>query len=202
LGIYVHQHLTDHELYDRYRHAHNPVEHSHWQFLWLLARGRTATAIARVTGYSAYWIGQIARRYNRAGPNGVRDQRRHTRGRHPLLSEERHAALRAALAEPHPAGDHWCGRTVAAWMSAQLGRRVSRQAAWRALRRVPEHVHLLFLPAYSPELQPAEHLWPLTNTALVNRHFASIEELEDVQAERCIALQEQPELVRSTTRFS
>jgi len=24
--------------------------------------------------------------------------------------------------------------------------------------RVPEHVHLLFLPPYSPELQPAEHL--------------------------------------------
>ena len=55
---------------------------------------------------------------------------------------------------------------------------------------------------YSPELQPAEHLWPLTNTALVNRYFASIEEVEDVQAERCVALQEQPDLVRSTTRFS
>ena len=34
------------------------------------------TAIA-VTGYSAYWIGQIARRYNTNGPDGVRD-RRHT----------------------------------------------------------------------------------------------------------------------------
>ena len=66
-------------------------------FLWLLARGLTATAIARVTGYSAYWIGQIARRYNRAGPDGVRDQRRHRRARHPLLSEEQHAALRAPL---------------------------------------------------------------------------------------------------------
>jgi transposase len=39
--------------------------------------------------------------------------------------------------------------------------------------RVPEHVHLLFLPPYSPELQPAEHLWPLTNAALVNQHFAT-----------------------------
>ena len=101
-----------------------------------LARGLTATAIARVTGYSAYWIGQIARRYNTAGPDGVRDQRRPGRARHPLLTEEHQAALRAALAEPHPAGDHWCGRTVAAWMSAHLGRRVSRQAAWRALRRL------------------------------------------------------------------
>ena len=68
--------------------------------------------------------------------------------------------------------------------------------------RVPEHVHLLFLPPHSPELQPAEHLWPLTNTVVVNRHFASIEELEDAQAERCVALQRQQDLIRSATRFS
>jgi transposase len=67
--------------------------------------------------------------------------------------------------------------------------------------RVPEHVHLLFLPPYSPELQPAEHLWPLTNTALMNRHFASIDELEDAQARRCVALQQRRDLIRSTTCF-
>ena len=55
--------LTDHELHKRYRHSLDPVERSRWQFLWLLARGLTAMAIARVTGYSAYWIGQIARRF-------------------------------------------------------------------------------------------------------------------------------------------
>jgi hypothetical protein len=39
------------------------------------------------------------------------------------------------------------------------------QAGWHtSLKlRVPDHVHRLFLPPYSPELQPAEHLWPLTN---------------------------------------
>jgi hypothetical protein len=116
--IRLHPYLTDHELHERYRRTHNPVERSRWHFLWLLARGLTATAIARVTGYSAYWIGQIARRYNRAGPDGMGDQRRHRRARHPVLSEEQQAALRAALAEPHPAGDQWCGRTVAAWLSA------------------------------------------------------------------------------------
>jgi hypothetical protein len=51
-------------------------------------------------------------------------------------------------------------------------------------------------------LQLAEHLWPLTNTALANRHFARIEELEDAQAERCVALQARPDLIRVTTRFS
>jgi DDE superfamily endonuclease len=78
------------------------------------------------------------------------------------------------------------------------------RAGWHtsAKLRVPEHVHLLFLPPYSPELQPAEHLWPLTNTALANEHFATIDDLEEAQAARCVALQERPDLIRSTAGFS
>jgi transposase len=77
------------------------------------------------------------------------------------------------------------------------------RAGWHtSLRlRVPDHIYLHFLPAYSPELQPAEHLWPLTNAPLINRHFASIEDLEEAQAQRCVALQAQPALIRSTTLF-
>ena len=77
------------------------------------------------------------------------------------------------------------------------------RAGWHtSLRlRVPDHVHLLFLPPYSPELQPAEHLWPLTNAALVNQHVATIEDLEDAQFDRCVALQAQPERIRSATCF-
>jgi hypothetical protein len=52
--IRLHPYLTAYELHVRYRHAHDPVERSRWQFLWLLARGLTATAIAHVTWYSAY----------------------------------------------------------------------------------------------------------------------------------------------------
>jgi hypothetical protein len=53
------------------------------------------------------------------------------------------------------------------------------RAGWHTSVRlkVPEHAHPLFLPPYSPELLPAEHLWPLTNAALVNRHFTTIEDL-------------------------
>jgi transposase len=77
------------------------------------------------------------------------------------------------------------------------------RAGWHSTQRlrVPDHVHLLFLPPYSPELQPAEHLWPLSNTVLVNRHFASIEDLEDAQTARCVTLQTRRDLVRSTTLF-
>ena len=50
---------------------------------------------------------------------------------------------------------------------------------------VPEGISLVFLPPYSPELQPAEHLWPLVDEPIVNRHFATLAELEAVIAERC-----------------
>ena len=78
-------------------------------------------------------------------------------------------------------------RTVEANPSKQIVLVLNR-AGWHSTKRlrVPDHLHLLFLPPYSPELQPAEHLWPLTNTVLVNRHFASIDELEDAQADRCV----------------
>jgi len=45
--IHLTPHLTDYELQKRYRRAADPVERSRWQFLWLLAGGLTATAIAR-----------------------------------------------------------------------------------------------------------------------------------------------------------
>lgn len=61
--------------------------------------------------------------------------------------------------------------------------------------------HLLFLPSHSPEWQPAEHLGPLTNTVLVNRHFATLDDLEDAQAARCADLQHQRERIRSSTLF-
>ncbi len=76
-------------------------------------------------------------------------------------------------------------------------------AGWHTSRQLecPAGIHRCFLPAYSPELQPAEHLWPLTNGPLANRCFHSLDELEAVQAERCNWLQDHPELVHSTTCF-
>jgi hypothetical protein len=50
---------------------------------------------------------------------------------------------------------------------------------------VPEGISLVFLPPYSPELQPAEHLWPLVDEPIVDRHFATLADLEAVVAGRC-----------------
>jgi DDE superfamily endonuclease len=69
------------------------------------------------------------------------------------------------------------------------------------LVQVPEGIHLVFLPPYSPELQPAEHLWRFSDEPLVNAHFATIDELEDAQADHCDRLQRQPDVIRSATLF-
>ena len=49
-------------------------------------------------------------------------------------------------------------------------------AGWRGPRNlaVPDGIRLVFQPAYSPELQPAEHLWAFIDEPLVNRHFDTI----------------------------
>jgi transposase len=77
------------------------------------------------------------------------------------------------------------------------------QAGWHTGKelRVPEGIHLEFLPPASPELQPSERLWPLSNEGVANCYFEEIEELEEALVERCVALCDQPELIRSYIRY-
>jgi hypothetical protein len=49
----------------------------------------------------------------------------------------------------------------------------------------PRRVTLVLLPPHSPELQPAERLWPLVDEPVANRHFATLDELDATVAERC-----------------
>ncbi len=60
---------------------------------------------------------------------------------------------------------------------------------------------LRLLPPRSPELQPAERLWLLSNEAICNRRFENIEELEEVQFHRCRQLLGQRQVIRSHTLF-
>jgi hypothetical protein len=71
----------------------------------------------------------------------------------------------------------------------------------RFLCTLPEGIHLVFLPPYSLEVQPAEPVWPLSNEPLANRAFASFDELEQVKVERCRWLQAHPALIHSYTCF-
>ena len=77
------------------------------------------------------------------------------------------------------------------------------QAGWHTSKDValPEGLHLLKLPTHSPELQPAERLWPLVDEPVANRRFLSLDELEGVLVERCQEILGRPETTRSRTRF-
>jgi transposase len=66
---------------------------------------------------------------------------------------------------------------------------------------VPDGVVLEFLPPYTPELQPAERLWPLANEAVANKHFATLEDLDAAVGERCRALAAMPETIKGVTNF-
>jgi transposase len=147
--IHLRTDLSVDELERRYRAAKEPHERSWWQILWLLSRGQLAKDIAESTGYSRYWIGQIAKRYNADGAEGMRNrQYTHSHRAQPLLSAEQLADLGAAVRGPAPEGEEWVGRTVADWMSQQLGRRVSVQVGWVYLvklagkRRKPRPRHV------------------------------------------------------------
>src|SRR3954465_9330053 len=50
---------------------------------------------------------------------------------------------------------------------------------------VPEGPRPPHFPGYSPELQPAEHLWPVLDEPLANRYFATLADLARVVTERC-----------------
>lgn len=71
-------------------------------------------------------------------------------------------------------------------------------AGWHRAKQVvvPPGIHLEFLPPYSPELQPAEHLWQLSDEPLVNRKFESLDALEETLASRCNTLAAMPEVIR------
>src|SRR5260221_5236886 len=124
--IHLQPHLSVEELEHRYRAAKEPNERTWWQILWLLAQGHTATELSAVIGYRAYWIGQIAKRYNEQGPAGMQNRRHTTSYRPPpVLSLALQEELRAALAEAAARNEPWTGGGVAGWVAQRLRRPLS-----------------------------------------------------------------------------
>ncbi|MDZ8186634.1 MAG: IS630 family transposase [Nostoc sp. ChiSLP02] len=77
------------------------------------------------------------------------------------------------------------------------------QAGWHTSEQVkiPFGLHLEFIPSHSPELQPAERLWPLVNEPIANRSFKNLDELEQVLFQRCQILLKQPSLIQAFACF-
>jgi transposase len=67
---------------------------------------------------------------------------------------------------------------------------------------VPAGIHLMELPPYTPELQPAERLWPLLNEGIANRPYHTIRSLDRTLVRRCQQLLHQPDRIRALTCYS
>ena len=66
--------------------------------------------------------------------------------------------------------------------------------------QLPDNLRLLFLPPYSPELNPQEHLWDeLREKHFHNRVFDSIDALEDQLVSALRSLEDAPDRVQSMT---
>jgi transposase len=139
--IKLESHLNPNELENRYRKAKDPVLRSHYQILWLISLGKTTTQVMEVTGYSRGWVQQLARRYNRYGPEALGDRRHRNPGakERALLSAEQQEELKEALLKPPPDGGMmWNSRKVGEWIERRTGRVVSqkKQRGWEYMRRV------------------------------------------------------------------
>lgn len=111
-----------------------------------------------------------------------------------LLPSMRTEAMSAALAAfARDEGIDARHRAVIVWDGA--GGHTSRDLV------VPDGIDLVPLPPYSPELQPAERLWPLVDEAIANRSFADLDALEDVLVARSRTLREQQADIRNLTCF-
>ncbi len=134
-------HLSAEELQNRYRDAQDPVERSHYQIVWSIARGKTTTEVMEATGYARGWIQQLSRRYNGGGPEalGDRGHRNPGAGDRALLDREQREEPSEALKEPPPDGGMWNSRKVAEWIEERTGRRrgtVRAQRGWEYLKKL------------------------------------------------------------------
>ena len=133
--VQVHPHHDVETLEQRYRNCMDGIERTHWQIIWLIARGKTPKEAADITGYTARWVREIVARYNQRGEDGLGDHRKDNEGVDPLLSPEEVEELRQALRSPPPDGGLWNSTKVARWISAKLGREVGRQRGWDYLKK-------------------------------------------------------------------
>ena len=82
---------------------------------------------------------------------------------------------------------------------------VMDQAGWHLAGElvVPDNMRLLFLPPYSPELNPAEHLWEaLREECFANNVFTDLDAVERVLTAGLQTLEANPDRTRSMTGFS
>lgn len=132
------EHLTPGDIDRRYRSCTDAAEKSRWQVLWLVTRPDqplSATAAAKVVGFTPAWGRAILKRYNKHGPEALTDGRRGN-GADPKLTPEHQAELFTTLQAEPPDGGLWTGPKVAAFVKDRFGVEVWPQTGWQWLRNL------------------------------------------------------------------
>jgi transposase len=78
-------------------------------------------------------------------------------------------------------------------------------AGWHTTKELtlPKNLRVAFLPPYSPELNPAEHLWDcIRENWFQNKTFNSLDAVEDTLVEALVSLEKDQSRVQSHTGFS
>jgi len=130
------KHLSSKELEQGYRSCSDPIERSHWQIVWLYGQYRNADKVAEVVAYSAIWVREIVKRYNRMGVAGLKDLRHENPGQARVLSQAQENALAKALQKEAEGLGLWTGPKVAQWIKQQTKQKVSAVTGWLYLRRL------------------------------------------------------------------
>ncbi|MEG4294076.1 helix-turn-helix domain-containing protein [Microcoleus sp. C2C3] len=139
---HLESHLTAEELKIRYRQAQNTTESRRWHLLLLVSRNWTIKEAAQVVGLNYDYAKEIVQRYNREGPNSVRNR---SGDRLPppaksLLDPQQQEELRQALQGSAPDGGDWTGPKVARWIAEKIGSdHVWPQRGWDYLKRLGAH---------------------------------------------------------------
>jgi hypothetical protein len=143
------------------------------------------------------------------------------RGKRPiaLVQPRRIWAYVSAFVHPASGRSHvwvWSGVNIA-MMSAMLasfttlsGAGASKrivlvvdQAGWHTSPklRVPEGVHIVYLPSHTPELQPTERLWPYVREVVANDTPADRADLQQRLERRCVWVANNPDAMHAATHF-
>jgi len=66
---------------------------------------------------------------------------------------------------------------------------------------VPDGIRLVYLPPYTPELQPAETLWVHVDEPIANRHFDTLADIDTAVAIQCVTLTADRERIKGQAGF-
>lgn len=134
----VAEHLSHAEIGRRYRACPDAAEKTRWHVLWLVTRPDqplSATAAAKLVGFTPAWGRAILKRYNAHGPDALTDGRRDN-GSDPKLTAGQRAELLAALQGEPADGGLWSGPKVAAFVRNRFGVEVWPQTGWQWLKEL------------------------------------------------------------------